>query len=597
MPDTAPVPDPPRSLVDMFEATAARHPDRPAVSDSEQNLTYRQLSERSDALAAYLEEHGVTTEDRVAVYRPRSAELFVAILGILKARAAYVAVDIRYPDKRRDLMIERSGAKAVITAPGWAGRLAHLGADVIEWHGEPAGPSRPAGPRPAPDNAACVLFTSGSTGVPKAFVLEHGNLLAFARNPVMPELLPTDRTSQIASVSFDAFHFETWCSFAYGAQIVVMPSMPELLASDVRRELESRRISVMIAPTMAFNHLGRESPETFSSLRVLQVGGGVMHAAACRDVLDGGFKGSLWNLYGPAETTTGCSVHQVEAVGPGEDSVPIGRPLEGFRLYVLDADRRPVPTGEPGELYVGGPGVSRGYIDQPELTERRYHPDPFAADGSRMYATGDLVRERPDGVFEYIGREDDQVKIRGYRVEPADVERTLSNHPAVKEAVVVVTGTGLDLSLVAFAAADDGLTPQELTWYAERELPDFMVPSRVLVLPMLPANENGKRDVAALEQLLADELHRRTEVSPPAEGTQRYLADLWQELLGVERIGAEDDFFGVGGNSLLAYRTRQRVQRDLGISIGFREIINHPVLSELAARIDATRSDGPGREA
>ncbi|OMI35151.1 non-ribosomal peptide synthetase [Streptomyces sparsogenes DSM 40356] len=597
MPDTAPVPDPPRSLVDMFEATAARHPDRPAVGDGELTLTYRQLSERSDALAAYLEERGVTTEDRVAVYRPRSAELFVAILGILKARAAYVAVDIRYPDKRRDLMIERSGAKAVITAPGWAGRLAHLGADVIEWHGEPAGPSRPAGPWPAPDNAACVLFTSGSTGVPKAFVLEHGNLLAFARNPVMPELLPTDRTSQIASVSFDAFHFETWCSFAYGAQIVVMPSMPELLASDVRRELESRRISVMIAPTMAFNHLGRESPETFSSLRVLQVGGGVMHAAACRDVLDGGFKGSLWNLYGPAETTTGCSVHQVEAVGPGEDSVPIGRPLEGFRLYVLDADRRPVPTGEPGELYVGGPGVSRGYIDQPELTERRYHPDPFAADGSRMYATGDLVRERPDGVFEYIGREDDQVKIRGYRVEPADVERALSNHPAVKEAVVVVTGTGLDLSLVAFAAADDGLTPQELTRYAQRELPDFMVPSRVLVLPMLPANENGKRDVAALEQLLADDLHRRTEVSPPAEGTQRYLADLWQELLGAERIGAEDDFFGVGGNSLLAYRTRQRLQRDLGISIGFREIINHPVLSDLAARIDATRADGPGREA
>lgn len=597
MPDTAHALEPPRSLVDMFEATAARHPDRPAVSDVEQTLTYRELSERSDALAAYLSERGVTNEDRVAVYRPRSAELFVALLGILKARAAYVAVDIRYPDKRRDLMIERSGAKAVVTAPGWAGRLAHLGVDVIEWNSEPGSPSRPPGARPAPDNAACVLFTSGSTGIPKAFILEHGNLLAFARNPVMPELLPTDRTSQIASVSFDAFHFETWCSFAYGAQITVMPSMPELLASDVRQELESRGISVMIAPTMAFNHVGRENPESFSSLRVLQVGGGVMHASACRDVLGGGFRGSLWNLYGPAETTTGCSVHHVETVGPDEDSVPIGRALEGFDLYVLDSARRPVPTGAAGELYVGGPGVSRGYIDQPDLTEQRYHLDPFAADGSRMYATGDLVRERPDGVFEYIGREDDQVKIRGYRVEPADVERTLSNHPAVKEAVVVVIGTGLDLSLVAFAAAEDGVTPQELTRYAERELPDFMVPSRVLVLPMLPANENGKRDVAVLERLLAEDLHRRTDMSPPAEGTQRYLADLWQELLGVEGVGAQDDFFGVGGNSLLAYRTRQRVQRDLGISIGFREIINHPVLSDLAGRIDAAGADGTGRGA
>ncbi|MGO4426890.1 AMP-binding protein, partial [Streptomyces sp. MCAF7] len=222
-----------------------------------------------------------------------------------------------------------------------------------------------------------------------------------------PRLLPTDRTSQIASVSFDAFHFETWCSFAYGAEIVVMPAMAELLASDVKRELEDRRISVMIAPTMAFNHLARESPETFAGLRVLQVGGGTMLASACRDVLASGFRGSLWNLYGPSETTTGCSVAHIESVGPEDTSVPIGPVLDGFSMYVLDADRKPVPVGEVGELYVGGVGVCRGYIGQPELTEQRFVPDPFAEDGSRMYATGDLGRQRPDGVFEYVGRADD----------------------------------------------------------------------------------------------------------------------------------------------------------------------------------------------
>ncbi|MFI1332650.1 amino acid adenylation domain-containing protein [Streptomyces sp. NPDC020845] len=579
----------PSTLVELFETTAARHPDRNAVSDGEQTLSYRELSARSDVLAAHLATRGVGREDRVVVHRPRSSEVFVALLGILKAGATYVAVDVRYPDKRRDLMIRRSEAKAIVTEPGWGARLSHLGPDVIEWHSTADSPALGDLPLPAPENGACVLFTSGSTGVPKAFVLEHRNLLAFARNRVMPQLLPTDRTSQIASVSFDAFHFETWCSFAYGAEIVVMPAMAELLASDVKRELEDRRISVMIAPTMAFNHLARESPETFSSLRVLQVGGGTMLASACRDVLASGFRGSLWNLYGPSETTTGCSVAHIESVGPEDTSVPIGPVLDGFSMYVLDADRKPVPVGEVGELYVGGVGVCRGYIGQPELTEQRFVPDPFAEDDSRMYATGDLGRQRPDGVFEYVGRADDQVKIRGYRVEPGEVERALAQHPLAREAIVLATGEELDLRLVAFVAADSALTDEELLAYAKRELPEYMVPSRVLLLPRIPDNENGKRDVAALRALLAEDSRQLSPSDLPSGETETYLARLWREFLGDEPVGATHDFYAAGGNSLLAFRIRQRVAKELGVTIPFNAILNHPVLRDLAALIDAQR--------
>ncbi|CAL9405856.1 non-ribosomal peptide synthetase [Streptomyces sp. MD20-1-1] len=583
----------PSTLVELFEATAARHPERNAVSDAEQTLTYRELSRRSHALAAHLVARGIGREDRVVVHRTRSSEVFVALLGILKAGATYVSVDIRYPDKRRDLMVRRSGAKAIVTEPGWGERLSHLGPDVIEWHSEPATAGDPPVPGdlplPAPSNGACVLFTSGSTGVPKAFVLEHRNLLAFARNSVMPELLPTDRTSQIASISFDAFHFETWCSFAYGAEIVVMPSMTELLACDVKREIEDRRITVMIAPTMAFNHLARENPEVFSSLRVLQVGGAVMLASACRDLLASGFRGSLWNLYGPSETTTGCSVAHIESVGPEDTSGPIGRVLDGFSMYVLGADRKPVPEGEVGELYVGGVGVSRGYIDQPELTEQRFVPDPFAGDGSRMYATGDLGWQRPDGVFEYAGRADDQVKIRGYRVEPGEVERVLAQHPLVREATVLAVGEELDLRLVAFVAADGALTDEELLAHAERELPEYMVPSRFLLLSRIPDNENGKRDVPALRALLAENSRQLSPSDLPTGETETYLARLWQELLGGEPVGAAHDFFAAGGNSLLAFRIRQRVVKDLGVSIPFNAILDHPVLRDLAALIDARR--------
>ncbi|MBO0514357.1 non-ribosomal peptide synthetase [Streptomyces beijiangensis] len=582
-------------MTGLFDRTVVEHPDRAAVSDGQRELSYLELSSRARALAAHLASQGVGIEDRVAINRPRSVDTFVSMIGILQSGAAYVSVDERYPNARRDLMIRDSGAQYVVTDPGGRERLAHLeaeGIEIVEWLSEPVDAvTRFPVPGVRPNTAACVLFTSGSTGSPKSFVLEHGNMIAFACNPAMPALSHTDRTSQIASTSFDAFHYEVWFTFAAGAHLVVMPSMPELLASDLQHELQKREISVMIAPTMAFNHLAHEAPETFAGLRILQVGGGAMLPSACTSLLQSDFTGSLWNLYGPSETTTGCSVHHVERIHEDEESVPIGRPLEGFMLYVLDGDRSPVPDGEMGELYIGGPGVARGYIGEAAIRENRFLKDPFSRVDGRMYASGDLVRRRPDGIYEYFGRIDEQVKIRGYRVEPGDVEITLAHHPQVHEVAVLVTGEDSDLRIDAFVAAAEGVTPKDVRDFAEAELPDYMIPSRIYVLAELPANESGKRDRDVLRSMLDREQVRAAQHRPAQTETEKYLAALWEKLLRLEAVGRGDDFFYLGGNSLLAFRVKRHIRRDVGVDVGFRTLTLHSTLSDLAHVIDGLKTD------
>lgn len=329
-----------------------------------------------------------------------------------------MAVDTGYPDSRRDLMLRESGAKAVLTDSAGADRLpAGLDAEILEWTA-PGMAAPPASSPAEPGSAASVLFTSGSSGTPKAIVLEHRNLVSFARNPALPAPLAGERVGQISNVSFDAFHFEVWCSLAQGAEIVVLPPAADLLATGLGAELRRQRISVLLVPTAFANTMMREDPTSFSSLRILHTGGDVLSPASCRALLESGFSGSLFNLYGPSEATTACVFHRVDHVDPGDTTVPIGRPLAGAAAHVLDDEQRPVRPGEVGELHVSGLGVARGYANNAELTKEKFRPDQATSGGYRMYATGDLVRQRPDGNLEFVGRVDDQVKVRGYRVEP-----------------------------------------------------------------------------------------------------------------------------------------------------------------------------------
>ncbi|WP_369214539.1 non-ribosomal peptide synthetase [Streptomyces flavofungini] len=580
------------TLTGLFRETVLRHGDRPAVRDDRTHLTYRDLDRASDALAHRLRATGVTGGDRVVYHLERGVQVFVALLAVLKAGAAYVPVDTRYPDARRDLMITRSRPALVLTdlPEAVSEHIAGLGVEVLRVDGAPdlsggADPV-PGGREPlTADDPAALLFTSGSSGTPKAVVLTHGNLSHFAHNDALPRLGPDDRVGHVSSLSFDAFHYETWCAFAGGAEILVLPTMPDLVGRDIQRELRRHRISAMLVPTMAVNHVVREDREAFSCLRVLCTGGDVILPQTCRDLLAGSFAGRLFNLYGPTEATTACVAHEIRDVTPEADSVPIGRPLHGVTIRVLDATHAEVAPGEPGELHVAGPGVALGYLDQPELTGERFPADPFAADGSRMYATGDLVRLDAEGELHYLGRTDDQVKIRGYRVEPREVERALARHGAVREAAVLAVGAGEDRHLVGLVVADGAVSLGDLRAYAETSLPDFMVPSALIRVPEIPATVHGKRDLDRLRTVVEEHQRRDAGHVTPRDDEERYLAGIWQDLLAVERVGVTDDFFELGGNSLLSFRLLRRVAKELGVTLSSREVLTTSRLESLATLI------------
>ncbi|MFC8006988.1 non-ribosomal peptide synthetase [Streptomyces olivaceus] len=576
-----------RTLTDLVARSVAEFGDRVAVTDETgRRITYAELDEAATRLALVLAAAGVRPEDRVGVYRRRGVNFVVSVLAVLRAGAAYVAVDDRYPDARRDLMLTAARCRLAVVDPDWTDRLDGV-CETLGWSSEePAHLVEAELPEPSPDNAACVLFTSGSTGTPKGVVLEHRNVAAFAVNPALPRLLPADRVAQIANVSFDAVHFEMWGALGVGAELVVMPSLPDLVQSDLRRELRRRRITAMLAPTMAFNHIISEDPDAFGGVRVLHTGGDVVRPSACRDLLAAGFDGTLCNLYGPTEAATAVTVHEITEVTDEAVSVPIGSAVAGASLYVLDDLLEPVPAGQPGELHIGGTGVTRGYLRDPARTAERFLPDPFAGGGAVMYATGDLVRDRGDGVLEYLGRADDQVKIRGYRVEPREVERTLMGCAGVLEVAVLPVGDGQDRKLVAFVAVGPATGPHEVRAHAEHTMPDYQVPAEIMVVPEIPATSHGKRDNARLLGVLADRERRRDTFREPATDSERYLTKLWESLLGMENIGADDDFIALGGHSMLAFRVRKRIQRELGITIRLEDILEATVLSELASTMD-----------
>lgn len=368
-----------------------------------------------------------------------------------------------------------------------------------------------------------------------------------------------------------------------------MPSLSTLMGEDMERDLQRRRITAMLAPTMVVNHVVHEDRDAFAPLRVLHTGGDVLQPAACRELLAGGFTGEFRNLYGPAEASTACTGFLVNDLAEDADTVPIGAPLAGASVYVLDANLDAVDVGQVGEIHIGGTGVARGYLDQPVLTAERFLPDPFGPTGATMYATGDLARRRADGLLEFVGRADDQVKIRGYRVEPGEVERLLGRHPSITQAVVLAIGADHDRHLVALVVLREAVPLNRLRAFAVAQLPTFMVPAVIIVVPEIPGNEHGKRDVRTLRAVAEEHLRRRANRVRPADPTQVYLAGLWEELLGVETVGATDDFFDLGGNSLLAFRAQRRIRRDLDVALDIRDVLDNSELAKLALRIDEHR--------
>ncbi|MFE9631360.1 non-ribosomal peptide synthase/polyketide synthase [Streptomyces sp. NPDC006463] len=565
----------PAALHALFERQAALRPDATAVVTDTERWTYAQIDGRAAALARRLRSAGVTAETVVGVCLPRGADWITALLGVLKAGAVYLPLDPDYPADRRAFMLTDSGAALVVTDADHAALLDTSAVPALlvdaPATGDDAAPD-PAGP-PLPDAGAYLIYTSGSTGVPKGVLVTHRGVAAFAATQADRFAITADsRVLQAASANFDASVMEILMAWSAGAALV-LPAPGRVLGEDLVQVLGRQRVTHAMIPPAALAGAG-QAP--LPDLRTLVVGG-----EACPPELVAAWAPgrAMFNAYGPTEITISATIS--DRLVPGT-AVPIGRPNQDARVYVLDARLRPVPAGVPGELYVAGAGVARGYLGRPALTASRFLASPFAP-GERLYRTGDLVRWLPDGQLEFTGRADDQVKLRGFRIEPGEIESVLAAHPGVRRALVQIREDQPGVKrLVAYVVADDPASfpdPDTLREHAARSLPPYMVPAAWVTLDALPLTANGKVDRRALP---APGLPARA-ASYTAPRTEREitLAEVWKVVLGLEEVGVHDNFFELGGDSILSIQVVARA-RAAGLAISTRQLFAAPTVAGLA---------------
>jgi amino acid adenylation domain-containing protein len=573
-------------LHELFAARAAERPDDLALEWEGDRLTYAQLDERANRLANFLVRQGVRPDARVGVLLERGTEMIVSLLAILKAGGAYFTLDPAYPAERLRLMLADAGAPVAITRGGLAAGLESDGLRIVSLDDEARAIARASAKAPGsgagPDNLAYVVYTSGSTGTPKGVMVTHRNVVQLVVGTDYVSLAPGDRVAQASNASFDAIAFETWGALVNGATLVGVGRDVLLSPPALRSFLRDERITTLYQTTALLNQLSREQPDIFAPLREVLFGGQAVDADGVRRILAAGRPGRMLHMYGPTETTAWSSYEQVERVEPGARTVSVGRATGNQRVYLLDAALHPVPVGVHGEAFVGGEGVVRGYLDRPALTAGRFVPDPFSGvPGSRMYRTGDRLKWTADGRLEFVGRMDDQVKIRGFRIEPGEVESVLTAHPGVREARVIVReDTPGEPRLVAYVVGEAGGEP--LRAHLRRSLPEYMVPGAFVALERLPLTPNGKLDVKALP---APAGGAACHVEPRTAAEQA-LAQLWREVLRVERVGAHDDFFQLGGHSLLIMRLIVRVQDAFGVELSIRTVFAAPTLEAMAGEIE-----------
>ncbi|MFJ1932380.1 non-ribosomal peptide synthase/polyketide synthase [Kitasatospora sp. NPDC088160] len=574
----------PRSPLQVFAEQVRRTPGAPAVRDGDRELTYRQLDDWSDRLAARLLADGLAPEDRVALLMDRSAELVAAQLAVLKAGGAYLPVDLRAPEERRRALLDQVGAALRLTAEQVT--AARTGA---------AGPVAAALPPADPDRLAYVMFTSGSTGVPKAVAVRHRDVASLATDSRFAD----GRCARVllhSPVAFDAATFEVWAPLLGGGCVLVAPDGP-VDAALLRRLAGPDGPTALWLTAGLFRLLAQDAPDCFAGLRTLWTGGDVVPAAAVRRVLAACPGLTVVDGYGPTETTTFATAFAVAEAAAVPDTLPIGHPLDDRRVHVLDRRLRPVPPGCAGELYVAGEGVARGYLGRPGETAARFLADPSGPPGARMYRTGDLARRRPDGTVEFLGRADDQVKIRGFRVEPGEVEAALARHPQVTDVAVVTREDRPGARrLVAYVVGPAGAEPGELRAFAARALPDYLVPAAFVPLAALPLSRNGKVDRAALPA--PDEEHgsgRRARIEPRTEAERR-TAEVFGDVLGIRPPGVEDGFFELGGDSILSIRLVARLAEAFGADLTPRAVFDHPTPAGLARLLteEQGRPGSPG---
>ncbi|QGA53025.2 non-ribosomal peptide synthetase [Pseudomonas brassicacearum] len=569
----------------LFKAQAEARPDAPAAVQGGQVLTYRELDSKAGRLARHLLDLGLQAGQTVAILLPRSLDLLVSQLAVLRCAAVYLPLDINAPAERQQFMIEDSHAVLALThshealAPG-VRRVDLDSADLSE-------PLVHYGQQPASSEApAYIMYTSGSTGTPKGVLVPHRAISRLVINNGYADFNERDRVAFASNPAFDASTLEVWAPLLNGGCVVVVDQAVLLSQERLHRLLLEQAVNVLWMTAGLFHQYADHLMDVFAQLRYLIVGGDVLDPAVIARVLKDGAPAHLLNGYGPTEATTFSTTYEIKAVGEG--SVPIGRPLGNTRVYILDAQQRPMPQGVAGELYIGGLGVANGYLNRPDLTAEKFLRDPFGQDvQALMYRTGDLGRFREDGNIEYLGRNDGQVKIRGFRIEPGEIEARLAQHAAVKEATVLVRedvpGEKRLVAYFTLHSTDDSAGIEALRAHLQSCLPDYMVPAAYVRLDALPLTPNGKLDRKALP--VPDQASIITRgYEAPLGDTEITLARLWQQVLNVEQVGRHDHFFELGGHSLLAVNLIEQM-RQVGLSADVRVLFGQPTLVALAAAV------------
>ncbi|EHR62327.1 non-ribosomal peptide synthetase [Saccharomonospora cyanea] len=577
--------EPDDTVAGTVRAQIARTPGAVALVDGERTVTYAELGERVRALSAVLHEHGVRPGDAVAVHLERSVDFVVTALALFDRAAHYVPLDPGLPQARSEFMLADTAPVLVVTAD--ADTDFPVPTLVLEpgWHDRVDPPDVPAAEL-RPGDCAYVMYTSGSTGRPKGAMVPHSGVVNIARHHQrLVPLGPGDRVLHSASLAFDLSVVQLYWPLATGATVVIAPSEATADVRALTALARKEQVTVVsMVPSVLSTYLAADPPP-LPALRVVFAAGEALgtelvrrtHRYAPVPVI---------NCYGPTEATVIAVMWELRPEDELPATIPIGRPVTGVRCHVLDAELRPVPLGAVGELYLGGAGVSAGsgYFRRPRLTAERYVPDPFGEPGGRLYRTGDLVRLYGDGTLYYLGRADRQLKLNGVRMEPGEIQAVLEEHPDVADSYVTVR----DERLVAYVVGRGGRVPAEADLHtaASAALPRQMVPSRFVVLDRMPLTPNGKLDTDALPEPDSRATAERAFVEPRTP-TERVVAAGMAEVLGLERVGATDDYFLLGGTSLQAARLVHDLREELGVEVRLRDLFTAPVVSDLAARLDS----------
>ncbi|MCA9937364.1 MAG: amino acid adenylation domain-containing protein [Anaerolineales bacterium] len=599
----------PQCIHHLFEHQATRRPNHPAVIDGKEKLTYQDVNRRANQLAHTLRTHGVGPDKIVGLYVERSPEMIIGMLGILKAGGAYLPLSPTAPPNRLTFMLQDTQAVVLLTqesllatAPDYAGAIICLDRDWDEIAGSSdTNPTSDVHPH----NLVYVIYTSGSTGRPKGVMIEHDALVNFTQAATAAYgINEQDRVLQFASLSFDAAAEEIYPCFSAGATLVLRTREMLDSATDFIQRSRDWGLTVWDLPTAYWHQLADELaagdltlPDT---LRLVIIGG----EAALADRLrtwraDIGPYPVLLNSYGTTEATivsTVCNLSEYTPATHTTTAPPIGRPLDNAQIFVLNVDRQVVPVGVPGELCIGGASLARGYLNNLELTERRFIPHPFdPRPGARLYRTGDHARYLPDGNVEFLGRVDHQVKIRGFRIELGEIEAVLTQHALVQDVVVTAQENELnhDKQLVAYVVpATPDLKTCDLQRYMEDRLPDYMVPARMMLLETFPLTSGGKIDRRNLPK--PEDIDLSTHYVAPRHPVEELLASVWADVLGISQVGVNDDFFALGGHSLLATQIVSRIKGIFEIELPLRTLFETTTIASLAQAL-LTRESSPGQ--